>query len=126
MAWSEVDFEEKLWTLPAGRIKSKDHDHLVPLSSQVLEILEARKDNGSPFVFPSNHGAKCGYTNNIHKARYKLIKTLEMEKWGSHDLRRTGRTFMSKIGIAPNVAERVLNHAQGKIEGTYGVKKMQI
>lgn len=121
MRWCEVDLEKKLWTLPAERTKSKSHDHLVPLSEQVIDILKQRNDNNSEFVFPSNHGAKFGYTNNIHKARYKLIKNMEMEKWGTHDLRRSGRTIMSEIGIAPNVAERVLNHSMGKIEGTYDI-----
>lgn len=121
VAWSEIDFEKKLWILPARRTKSKRHDHLVPLSQQVIDILEPRKDNKSEFVFPSNHGAKSGYTNNIHKARYKLIKDLKMEKWGTHDLRRSGRTLMSEIGISPNIAERVLNHSMGKIEGTYDI-----
>ncbi len=121
MKWSEIDFEKKLWTLPIERTKSKRHDHLVPLSQQVIDILKPRENNKSEFVFPSNHGAKSGYTNNVHKARYKLIKDLKMEKWGTHDLRRSGRTVMSEIGIAPNIAERVLNHSMGKIEGTYDI-----
>ncbi len=121
MKWSEVNLEKNIWTLPAERTKSKRHAHLVPLSPQVIDILEPRKGNKSEFVFPSNHGADCGYTSNLNKARYKLIKDLEMEQWGTHDLRRTGRTMMSEIGIAPNVAERVLNHSMGKIEGTYDI-----
>lgn len=121
MKWCEVDLDKKLWTLPAARTKSKRHDHLVPLSQQVIAILEPRKSNKSEFVFPSNPAAKCGHTSNLNKARYRLIKVLEMEEWGAHDLRRTGRTMMSEIGIAPNVAERVLNHSMGKIEGTYDI-----
>lgn len=121
MEWTEIDLDKKLWTLPAERTKSKRQGHLIPLSPQVIAILEPRKGNKSEFVFPSNHGAKCGYTCNLNKARYKLIKDIQMEQWGAHDLRRTGRTVMSEIGIAPNVAERVLNHSMGKIEGTYDI-----
>ena len=121
MKWSEINLEKKLWTLQAVRTKSKRHDHLVPLSPQVIAILGPRENNKSEFVFPSNHGAASGHTSNLNKARYKLIKDLKMEQWGTHDLRRTGRTIMSEIGIAPNVAERVLNHSMGKIERTYDI-----
>ncbi len=87
----------------------------------MIAILEPRKGNKSEFVFPSNPGAECGHTSNLNKARYRLIMDLGMEQWGTHDLRRTGRTLLSEIGVAPNVAERVLNHSMGKIEGTYDI-----
>jgi len=121
MKWSELNLEKSIWTLPADRTKSKRHAHLVPLSPQVIAILEPRKSNKSDFVFPSNPGAACGHTSNLNKVRYRLIKELDMDAWGTHDLRRTGRTMLSEIGIAPNVAERVLNHSMGKIEGTYDI-----
>ena len=36
-----------------------------------------------------------------------------------HDLRRTCRTGLSRLKVEPHIAERVLNHAQEKIAGTY-------
>lgn len=36
-----------------------------------------------------------------------------------HDLRRTARTHLALLGVHPWIAERVLNHALGKIEDTY-------
>jgi integrase len=36
-----------------------------------------------------------------------------------HDLRRTARTGLARLGIEPHIAERVLNHVQAKIPGTY-------
>jgi len=119
MRWDELNFEAKLWTIPKDRIKAGKGDHLVPLSEQVISILSARKKNKSPFVFPSNHNAKCGYTFNTSKARRGLWKDTGVSGWGAHDLRRTGRTLLSRIHVKPNIGERVLNHSLGKIEGTY-------
>ena len=131
MTWSEIDWDACLWTIPRPRTKTKIHDHLVPLSPQAIQILDARRQGESltkrtqwkcesEYVFPSRKG-KEGHTVDVDNARYKLIKNLKMEQWDSHDLRRTGRTLMSKINIEPNVAERVLDHSMGKIEGTYDV-----
>ena len=132
MRWSEIDLDEKLWTIPAARTKGKGHDHLVPLSPQVIDILTARREGSgltkktqwmqeSEYVFPTRHNGAEGHVVNVNKARYKLIEDLDMEKWGAHDLRRTGRTMLSELGVAPNIAERILNHSMGKIEGTYDI-----
>jgi len=38
-----------------------------------------------------------------------------------HDLRRTGRTGLARLGVKVEVAERVLNHAREAMEATYDV-----
>ena len=52
MTWSEVDLENKIWTIPAERMKAK-LAHRVPLSAMALAILEAQKDQHDALVFPS-------------------------------------------------------------------------
>jgi integrase len=42
-----------------------------------------------------------------------------MPHWTLHDLRRTARSLMAKVGVADNIAERVLGHAIGGVEGIY-------
>jgi integrase len=39
--------------------------------------------------------------------------------WTAHDLRRTARSLMSRAGVRPDIAERVLGHAMGGVEGIY-------
>lgn len=121
LEWSEVDFDSLIWTIPRDKTKSKKQAHSVPLSPQMAAILEKRRGNGSKYVFPSNHGRKAGHTKHTHKARRKLIKDLEMEKWGAHDLRRTARDIMAQLKVPPYVGERVIGHAVGKMEKTYTV-----
>jgi integrase len=52
MRWAEIDFTEKLWTIPATRMKNAT-EHLVPLSEPVIEILKGLPRRGE-FVFTGN------------------------------------------------------------------------
>lgn len=54
-----------------------------------------------------------------HKAFYGL------PRWTPHDLRRTARTHMARIGILDEHAEAVLNHAKQGIVGVYNKYKYQ-
>jgi integrase len=57
--WSEIDFKEKVWTIPAGRMKGeqeKRREHRVPLSRAVIAVLKAARADRDPkrtdLVFP--------------------------------------------------------------------------
>jgi integrase len=54
--WSELDLADKIWTIPAERMKA-GKEHRVPLCARALAILEELKKVGGKFVFP---GAKAG------------------------------------------------------------------
>ncbi|HTE41310.1 MAG TPA: hypothetical protein VK629_10780, partial [Steroidobacteraceae bacterium] len=45
----------------------------------------------------------------------------DIEPFTPHDLRRTVRTGLAKLKVEPHIAERVLNHVQERIAGTYDV-----
>ncbi len=45
----------------------------------------------------------------------------ELPAWTLHDLRRTATTGMARLGIAPHVADKVLNHTAGTIRGVAAV-----
>jgi integrase len=56
--WSEIDLNNKIWTLPAGRTKS-NREHRVPLSPTAIELLKSlphERDNDFVFVGPSANG----------------------------------------------------------------------
>ncbi|MCD8340078.1 MAG: hypothetical protein LUC43_07765 [Burkholderiales bacterium] len=49
LLWSQVDFENKLWTIPAMHMKQhRNGNHVVPLSSCALRVLEAMRDSATP------------------------------------------------------------------------------
>ena len=60
--WSEIDTEERVWTVPASRMKSV-REHRVPLCGRALEILDAARKlggGGSPIVFVGKRGREMG------------------------------------------------------------------
>ncbi len=116
MLWSEVDFDKCEWTIPASRSKSK-REHIVPVSDAAVEILETlpRFTHGE-FVFTTTGRRPV---NDFSKAKIRTDQILleqdtAIENWRVHDLRRTCRTGMARLGVPEIVSERVLNHqAQG-------------
>lgn len=131
MKWGDIDFAAGVWTIQDTKT---GNDHLVPLSPQVKSILENRKKGtgyskkmlwmkDSEFVFPSaynlSNGAQSGHARSTKEARKKVQMESGIEGWTAHDLRRTARTLMSRLNIKPVVREKVLNHAQGGVQGVY-------
>ncbi len=55
--WSEIDFENESWSIPAERMSETCEPHSVPLSARALSILKpAREVRNSDIVFPSTSG----------------------------------------------------------------------
>ena len=116
MTWQEVDIEKKLWTIPSERTKNS-RTHFVHLAPRALEIIQAQpKTDG--LVFPTPSG-KPFTEFSIMKRR--LDKESGVTDWVLHDLRRTVVSGMASLGIAPHVADKVLNHQSGTISGVAAV-----
>ena len=49
----------------------------------------------------------------------KARANIHQGSWVVHDLRRTARSLMSRAGVRPDIAERVLGHAISGVEGIY-------
>lgn len=130
--WSEIDLDDKLWTIPAARMKG-DASHEVPLSSLAVKILSAlakpedRKPNA--FVFSTMGGkapisgfskAKIAVDKIINETRTKAdISAKPIEAFVFHDLRRTMRTALSGLPVPDLVAELVIAHAKPGLHKVY-------
>ena len=130
MSRKEIN-EDRIWTIPAERYKTKRPNH-VPLSTAALAIIEAQpKIDGCDYVFPSRANTPfCGFSKS--KAALDKAVLQEMQKqakngakvealpnWTLHDLRRTAKTLMVRVGVRPDISERVLGHVITGVEGTY-------
>ena len=128
MRWDEVDLENKLWTLPAERVKNGAR-HGVPLSDAAIGILTSlpRIKTTKGFVFTTRRDAAVsGYSRA--KDRLDAAITVAaagsapaMEHWTFHDLRRTLASGMARLGIQLPVIEKILNHTSGTFRGVVGV-----
>ncbi|HRQ89492.1 MAG TPA: tyrosine-type recombinase/integrase, partial [Bacteroidia bacterium] len=72
--WPELDFEKKIWEIPAKRMKMREK-HLVPLSRQAVALLEEQKvlTGNMPYVFPHRNDPRaCMSHNALLKAFYHM------------------------------------------------------
>jgi len=120
---SEIDLEEKIWTMPAHKTKNGEL-HRVPLSDLALDIINealALRDN-SIWLFPSPAFAikdEHIHASSINHALRDNLKILNIENVRPHDLRRTGGTFLSQLGIARLTLKKVLNHVEKDVTSIY-------
>jgi integrase len=107
------------WIIPGARYKTK-LDHVVPLSQAARDLLESipRIANGkNDRLFFTTDGEKpfAGFS----KFKKEFDKLCEVKGWTIHDLRRTGRTLMSRVGVDGELAERCIGHLPGGVRDTY-------
>ncbi|MBI1302046.1 MAG: tyrosine-type recombinase/integrase [Alphaproteobacteria bacterium] len=109
--WKDFDFENKLWMIPAVKMKMS-HDHVVPLATQTLEILNEMKKTteNRQYVFikqtnPKDHIAR----DTLSKA----IRSLGFQgRHSVHGFRALARTAIrEKLGYDSEIIERQLAHA---------------
>jgi integrase len=107
--WSEIDFENKLWVIPAERMKMR-LEHKVPLSPQAIEILERLKpiSGDRTHLFPSyiNHHKHC----NVESANKALSRMGYKNRLVAHGLRALASTTLNELGHDPDVIEAALAH----------------
>ena len=112
----ELDLVPRTWTVPKARTKNAKA-HIVHLSKQALAVLK-RADQREPLVF-SPLGTKI-FQNFTHAKRL-LDQLSGVTGWRLHDLRRTCVSGMARLGVAPHVADKILNHQAGTISGVAAV-----
>ncbi|MCQ4067855.1 tyrosine-type recombinase/integrase [Klebsiella pneumoniae] len=107
--WSEIDLDAKLWTIPAERMKAK-REHIVPLSTQALDILEVMKPISAhrEHVFPSRNDPKQPMNSQTANAALKRIGY--GGKLVAHRLRSIASTSMNEAGFNSDVIEAALAH----------------
>jgi integrase len=138
-SWPEFDLTNRLWTIPASRMKGKSgkaRAHVVPLTSDIAEILEALpRFRRGDFLFSTTFGASPCWMSNKVKRRidWRMLRTIralarrrgddpskvELAPWTNHDIRRTIRSRLSRLKITEEAREAVLAHVRPGIKGTY-------
>lgn len=118
MQWSHLDLDAGTWTLSSEVTKNK-RTHVVPLSAGAVSLIRSLPRFTSDYVFAAQ-GTNPVWTN-YSMGKTKLDKFAKVEDWTLHDLRRTAATGMARLGTAPHVVERLLNHTSGTFGGVAGV-----
>lgn len=106
--WSEIDFKNKRWDVPADRMRKADEAHSVPLSSRALEILStARTITNGDLVFPSASGSSLSdmtFTELLRDMGYRGKAT-------AHGFRSSFKVWAAeKAKVRDEVSEAALAH----------------
>src|SRR5215470_1024558 len=123
--WSEIDFREKLWTVPAERMKASK-ERRVPLSARAIAILEEVKplsqvaggqDERDSYLFPGGRGEQP-FSNMVF---LMLLRRMNRDDLTAHGFRSTFRDWAAERTHFPSeVAEMALAHTvNGKVEQAY-------
>ncbi|MEQ4675607.1 integrase arm-type DNA-binding domain-containing protein [Providencia vermicola] len=117
--WSEFDFENALWEIPKERMK-KRRPHLVPLSPQVLEILDKLKviSGNYSLLFPGRNDARKPISDaSINKV---IAKIGYKGRLTGHGFRHMMSTILHEKGFDSAWIELQLAHVdKNTIRGTY-------
>lgn len=107
--WADIDFEKKIWTIPAERMK-KRRIHIIPLTEQALALLEAIKPYSGhrEYVFPADRNPR---THCNSQTANMALKRMGFEgRLVSHGMRSMASTILNEHGWDPELIEVALAH----------------
>lgn len=128
--WDEIDFENRLWRIPASRMKKKI-EHLVPLSEQAVQVLERIKMISGEYnlIFPSERDRDNSMSDNtMRMAMFRMgydgkkVKGQEKAKDRAtpHGFRANASSVLNENGFNPDAIERQLSHIESnKVRAAY-------
>lgn len=125
----------KWWTIPAEVAGKNEREHRVYLTDTALELI----GDGKGYIFPSGRGKRGHVSQNTlsqainrgylsdevvkivgnRKIKARKEPYFGMKPWSPHDLRRTARTNMARVGVSDEVGEEVVNHIKPGVVGVY-------
>ncbi|MBN1654692.1 MAG: tyrosine-type recombinase/integrase [Deltaproteobacteria bacterium] len=112
MEWSEINFNERLWRIPAEKMKMRTA-HLVPLSTQALILLEGLRPltGQGRYVFPSERTSDRPISESALNGAIRRLG-YSKEEVTPHGFRSTASTLLNELGFKPDVIEKQLAHAE--------------
>jgi integrase len=128
--WSDVDSDGVWHIRPDTELASREKGTAgdLPLSTQALRVVYSQPQiRGNDYIFAcQGSGHFKGYSfakKNLDKRLLDALRAddpnAELEPWRVHDLRRTARSLMARIGVQPHIAEMTLGHVQKGIIQVY-------
>ena len=122
--WSEFDFDQKLWTIPGERRKTRNktsEPHLVPLTYLHIGLLKAIKAETAhkTLLFPAaGVGGPRRYDSLGHAVR-RFVEASGMVTFSPRDLRRTFKTVAGSFGLSLEIRNRLQGHGMTDVGSVY-------
>ncbi len=115
--WDEFDFAKSIWRIKPERMKMGT-EHLVPLSTQVLDVLVnlQKITGGKGLLFPSKTDKKKPISDNTMRCAVRRMgydgKTEGKTKTTPHGFRANASSILNEKGFNPDAIERQLSHME--------------
>jgi len=125
--WSDIDLDNRRWRIPDTK-NGKPHEvHLSDFALEHFRKVKALSDPNIAWIYPGRDKKKALSSKSVTKqlgdrqrasepmkrrSKSTSALTLPGGKWGPHDMRRTGATMMTQLGVLPEVVEHCLNHIE--------------
>ncbi|MCY6411640.1 tyrosine-type recombinase/integrase [Acinetobacter sp. VNH17] len=130
--WSDFDLEQGTWHLKASK---NGTERYIQLSRQCVGFLQNLYKPDQKYLFASSRTGLAIQQKSLTVMKWKMRNPSKgrdkflpeqlwlenMDDWNPHDLRRTVRTGLSRLGCPTDIAEAVLGHSKKGIEGTYNL-----
>jgi integrase len=121
--WEHINFDKGIWFIPAENTKS-NRAFLVPLTRLVRQEFWAlkRMAGDSLHVLPRKDADAPIHPAHITRATAQSLWRFQLfgiAPFSPHDLRRSCRTGLMRIGVRRFIGRRVLNHKQLGVDGIY-------
>lgn len=125
MRWADITGD--VWTVP-GTAREKGVGGVLKLPPAAMAAISARPRMASnPHVFAGRGNSafnsfsktKAAFDAALPRVKVPDGTEVPIPNWTLHDLRRTARSLMSRAGVRPDIAERVLGHVIAGVEGVY-------
>ena len=139
--WQDIDLEKGVWSLAETKNGAARDVQLSDQATQLLRSLQVSENSVQTYVFESPNTGKPIQQKSLTEIKWQLKNADrlpnrrkyseqqkwpdDMQDWSPHDLRRTVRTGLSKLGCPADVAEAVLGHSPKGIEGTYNLHRYE-
>ncbi len=138
--WSKLAPEQFVWTIPAARMKGKDAGkrqalpHAVPLTPDILALLESLPRQAGPFLFSTDGGNTPTWLGDKVKKKLDELMLGELREmarergddlpetlqhWENRDLRRTVRTRLSRLKVPEEAREAIQAHVRPGVKRNY-------
>lgn len=118
--WSEINFENRIWTIPASKSKN-GQPHRVYLSDVATQLLTQLKHlaKQSRFWLPSRVGDKPVVETSVDHAMRECLNGIGIVDVTPHDLRRTAASMMTSFKVPRLTVSKILNHTEPSVTAIY-------
>jgi integrase len=127
LRWDEVDLHTGAMTIPGSRTKNHKTLELTlpPVAIDILRSVSRRP--AVEHVFGRRGTGFVGWSYPMTTLNLRIAEAdgKPLAPWSLHDIRRSMRSGLSKIGIPPHIAELVIGHVRPGIEATYDRHRYQ-